>query len=141
MRATRFIAGAATLVLSCGALVGAAATRAAADDVPTLSVADVTAREGDSGTAAIRVPVTLSAPYMASKIKVPYQVVEAPDNTPGAPPTAKIFRGTVTFLPGVVSKYVTVASYGDETPEPDQHVEVVLGTPIGGNVAIEKGVG
>jgi hypothetical protein len=70
---------------------------------------------------------------------VPYVVAAAPDGTADAA-DAHLFKGTVTFLPGVVSKYVTVASYGDTIPEPDQHVNVTLGTPIGG-ATIDKGVG
>src|SRR5262245_46959988 len=138
MRGNRLIAGSATLVLACGALVGAA-TRAGATTGPTVSVADVTTVEGDAGTAAIRVPVTLSESSFAP-IKVPYRVIAANDGETDAT-DARIFKGTVTFLPGVVSKFVLVKSYGDPYPEQDQHVQVVLGTPIGGNATIEKGVG
>jgi hypothetical protein len=129
--------GIALLVLACAGLVGAP-RRAGAADGPTVSVADVTAPEGNAGTAAIRVPVDLSEPS-ATTVKVPYVVAAAPDGTADAA-DAHLFKGTVTFLPGVVSKYVTVASYGDTIPEPDQHVNVTLGTPIGG-ATIDKGVG
>jgi hypothetical protein len=139
MLGKRFTARLAALALVAGglAVVGGTGT-AHATETPALSVADVTAAEGNFGTASIRVPVTLSVPS-ASKIKVPYTISAAPGNTD--PRDQYILKGTVTFAIGAVSKYVTVRSPGDTVVEPDQHLQVMLGTPIGGPVTIEKGVG
>jgi Tol biopolymer transport system component len=139
MRGKRFIVVAAMLALICAALVGAAPRRAAADDLPTVSAADVTVQEGDSGSAAIRIPVDLSAP-VPTTVKVPYKIIADPDDTATSSADARLFRGTLTFLPNVVSKYVTITEYGDTVPEPDQHVEVVLSNPIG-NASLGKIVG
>src|SRR5262245_44748400 len=101
MRGTRFIAAPATLMLASSALVGAAATRAAADDLPTASVGDVTVQEGDSGYANVRIPVALSAPASGT-VKVPYRVIADPADTDTTSADARLFKGTLTFLQGVV---------------------------------------
>src|SRR5262245_52009947 len=137
MRGHRLIAGAATLAMTCIGFVGTA-RHAAADALPTVSAADITIQEGDGGTAPLRIPVDLSAP-VSTTVKVPYKVVADPDGTADGL-DARLFKGTLTFLPNVVSKYVTVKTYGDQIQEPDQHVRVVLGTPIG-NAALGKSEG
>src|SRR5262245_32013999 len=106
---------------------------------PSLTVGDLTTVEGDAGTANLKVSVDLSAPTNV-KVKVPFSVVAAADGaTSGA--DAQIRNGTVTFAPGSVTKVIAVSSYGDTIVEPDQHILVKLGAPIGGGARSADGTG
>src|SRR5262249_27804102 len=103
------------------------------------TVGDLTAVEGDAGIANLKVSVDLSVPTSA-RVKVPFSVVAAPDGaTSGA--DVQIRNGTVTFAPGTTTKVIAVSSYGDTVVEPDQHVLVKLGAPIGGGATIADGTG
>jgi Tol biopolymer transport system component len=123
--------------LALGGLVGL--PNAGAAGVPSLSVGDLTAVEGDAGTAAIAVPVDLSAPTTVT-VKVPYSVIVSSDGTADAA-DAQLKKGTLSFLAGVTTKSVSVMSVGDTVIEPDQHVLVVLGTPVGGTATVADGTG
>ena len=124
----RVSAGALSLLLLIGSI--AASPSARADSLPTVSVGDVSAVEGDSGRALLRVPVDLSS-AAAVTVKVPYRILVSPDGTADNA-DAVLTQGTVTFLPGIVTKPVGVLTIGDTTPETDQHVIVKLGSPVGG---------
>ncbi|QEL17641.1 Calx-beta domain-containing protein [Limnoglobus roseus] len=104
------------------------------DDVPTVSVGDVTAAEGNGGTAA-SFTVTLSA---ASTRTVTVNYATA-DGTATAGSDYAAAGGTVTFAPGETSKTITVAIVGDTTDEPDETFSVHLTGAT--NAAVATAVG
>jgi Calx-beta domain len=133
----RTVVAALVGALAVGGLAGL--PTAGATGVPSLSVGDVTAVEGDAGTAAIAVPVDLSAPSPVT-VKVSYSVIVSSDGTADAA-DAQLKKGTLSFPAGVTTKSVSVMSVGDTVIEPDQHVLVVLGTPVGGTATVADGTG
>src|SRR5205085_1518794 len=81
------------------------------DDSLVLSVDDVSAAEGDSGTTALTFTVSLSSPS-TSTVTVDYATADG-TATAGSDYTAA--AGTLTFAPGQTSQTVTVLVNGDTT--------------------------
>lgn len=98
------------------------------DPSPTLSIADVTVTEGNSGSANAVFTVTLSA---ASGQTVTVQYATA-DGTATAGTDYTATSGTLTFLPGETSKTISVPVLGDPTVEADEAFTVTLSSPTGG---------
>src|SRR6476661_3986592 len=92
---------ATVLVGAIGAVAFVAPRAAHATTLPVLNVADVSAQEGDSGNATLHVPVS-------------YVVAASPDGS-ADPADARLYRGTLTFAAGVITKPVSVVTYGDTT--------------------------
>src|SRR4029450_9717487 len=93
--------------------------------VPTLSVADATVAEGNSGTRSLAFTVTLSAAATA-----PVSVAYATSNgtaTGGSDYTAA--SGSVTFAAGETSKVVNVTVSGDTAVEGNETVTLTLSSP------------
>lgn len=112
------------------------ALQATASGPVTVSVGDVTMTEGDSGTSTVRVPVELSAP-VASTVKVPYTLSLGANASTG---DVQLKVGTLSFAANVTSKYVNVTTVADIEVEPDQHITITLGTPVGA-ASIGRGTG
>ena len=106
--------------------------------LPTVSVGDVSFTEGDAGSVGVKVPVDLDVAGTTA-IRVPYTVALSADGSADAG-DAKLMSGSLSFPIGTTSKFVTVTAYGDTVVEPDQHVDVRLGSPIGATIADGVGV-
>lgn len=104
---------------------------------PTVSIADVTANEGDAGTTAFQFELTLSAPS-ATPVTVAYATA-AGTARPGEDFAAA--SGTVTIPAGAISATVTVDVAGDLLFEPDETFTVELSSPSGAVVGDGTGVG
>ena len=89
---------------------------------PTLSVADATVREGDSGTRDLAFTVALSS-AATSPVTVAYTTTNG-TATAGSDYTAR--SGTLTFAAGETSKVVRVSVLGDKTVEPDETLSLTL---------------
>ena len=94
------------------------------DPVPTLSIADVLAAEGNVGTTDFTFAVTLSGPS-GSNVTVSYATVDG-TATSGSDYIAA--SGSLTFTPGQTSKTITVTVNGDYLNEPN---ETFSGPPLG----------
>ena len=98
---------------------------------PTVSIANVTVAEGNSGTSNANFTVSLS-----SASTTPVTVAYATSNgtaTAGADYTAT--SGTVTFAAGVTSQTVAVKVTGDTTVEPNETFTVTLSNPTGATIS------
>ncbi len=118
---------------------GQAAATILNDDLtpPALSISDVTAYEGNSGTTPFVFTINLSA---VSGVQA--NVVYTTSNgtaTSGSDYTAK--TGTLIFAPGETSKTITVLVNGDTTFEPDETFNVTLSSPVNATLADNLGVG
>jgi PKD repeat protein len=104
------------------------------DDLPAVTVGDVTVTEGDGGTTAAVFTVTLS---QASTQTVTVNYATA-DGTATAGADYEATNGTLTFAPGETSKTVSVAILGDVTDELDEQFTLTLSDPV--NVTIADGL-
>jgi hypothetical protein len=140
------IAETATIRLSTnGALdtlgAGSSATITIFDDdpSPTMSIGDVSAVEGNSGTTDFTFPVTLS---VASGRTVSANVATANGTAAGGgddflPPVTN----TVTFAPGQTSATITIRVVGDLTAEADETFFVNISGAQGATFADNQGQG
>lgn len=102
------------------------------DAAPTLSItgpAPVT--EGSTGSSNLIFSVALSAPS-ASTVTVDYETV---DGTAVGGVDYTVASGTLAFLPGQVSKLITVSALGDRTVETDETFFVSLTSASGAAVS------
>ncbi|MGI9065094.1 MAG: Calx-beta domain-containing protein [Pyrinomonadaceae bacterium] len=83
------------------------------DDIPALSINDVTVTEGDSGTTTAGFTVTL-LPSSSQVVTVNYATA---NNTAIAPGDYKTTSGILTFNPGETSKLINVLVNGDTARE------------------------
>lgn len=97
----------------------------------TLSVADATVREGDSGTRDLAFTVALSS-AATSSVTVAYTTANG-TATAGSDYTAR--SGTLTFAAGETSKVVRVSVRGDETVEPGETLSLILSSASGATIA------
>jgi large repetitive protein len=95
------------------------------DALPTVSIGNVTANEGNSGTASFAFNVTLSA-VSASTVTVDF---DSADGSAAAPGDYGATSGTVTFVPGQTAKQVVVAVGGDTTVESNETFTLALSNP------------
>jgi glucose/arabinose dehydrogenase len=113
-----------------------------ADYSPTakgLSVSDGSVVEGDSGSRAATLTVSLSGPSGAP-VSVDYATVDGSGSGGATAPSDYVSKaGTLTFAPGVTSQAITVAVNGDGTVEPDEHFGVVLSNPHGAPIVLGTG--
>lgn len=105
--------------------------------LPTLSIADATVAEGNSGASDLAFTVTLSA-AAASPVTVAYATGNG-TATAGSDYTAA--SGTLTFAPGETSKIVHVAVLGDTAVESNETVTLTLSSPSGATLADGAAVG
>ncbi|MBK8596896.1 MAG: hypothetical protein IPN83_15160 [Holophagales bacterium] len=133
-----------TVTLSAGSVGtaiggGGAATGTITNDdtAPTISISDVSALEGNSGTTAFTFNVTLSN---ASSQTVTVNTATA-DGTATQPADYAPAGGTLTFNPGVTTQPVTVNVAGETTNEPDETFFVNLTAPSNASILDAQGVG
>ena len=104
---------------------------------PTVSVADASVSEGNSGSRSLAFTATLSK-SSATTVTVNY-VTSNGTATAGQDYTAG--SGTITFAPGVVSQTVNVAVIGDTAVEPIETFTVTLSSPSGATLARAAAIG
>jgi ELWxxDGT repeat protein len=104
---------------------------------PTLSIADVSQAEGNSGAVAAQFTVQLSAPS-TEPISVRYSTANG-TAVAGIDYTAT--AGTLMFEPGQTSQTISVPILGDRLGEPDETFVVNLDSPINATIFDEQGLG
>ena len=122
-----------------GATLGAAKTSVLMivddDPQPTLSIADTSVAEGNSGTTPATFTVSLSA-ASGKTVTVQYNTV-AGTATSGSDYQQK--NSSLSFSPGQTSKTFTVNVVGDTTQEPDETFTVQLSNPTNATLAKSQG--
>ena len=105
--------------------------------LPTLSVADVSVAEDDSGSSLATFTITRNSGYGTSSV-----TWSTADGTAGAPGDyAPVGAMSVSFAAGEVSKEVSVTVHGDVAVEPDETFTVALSSPVGATVADSSATG
>jgi hypothetical protein len=104
---------------------------------PSLSIADVSVAEGNSGTSNANFVVTLSQ-AAPTPITVGYTTSNG-TGTAGSDFTA--MSGTLTFSPGVTSQTIAVKVTGDTTVESNETFTVTLSNPTGATLARASATG
>jgi glucose/arabinose dehydrogenase len=100
---------------------------------PTLSIADATQAEGNSGTSTLGFVVTLSAQPGASTVTVNYATSNGTAVAPGD--YTAVTNGSLTFTGTTTSQTIPIAVVGDTTVEPTETFTVTLGSPVGATLA------
>jgi probable HAF family extracellular repeat protein len=106
--------------------------------LPSLSVSDVSKKEGHNGTTAFTFTVRLSAPSSVP-VSVKYATANGTATVAGRDYDAK--SGTLTFQPGQTSKTVTVSVRGDRTREADETFFLNLANSQGATIGDGQGLG
>ncbi len=107
------------------------------DQLPTLSINNVSIAEGNAGTQILNFSVTLSA---ASTQTVTVQYATA-NGTANAGDDFVDKTGTLTFAPGITSQSVAITINGDTTVEPDEDFTINLTAPTNAAIADAQGLG
>jgi len=106
------------------------------DPLPTISIADVSVAEGNSGASAAVFSVTLSAATHSATAKVDFVTA---DGTASAGSDYVATNGTVSFAPGETIQVIAVPINGDNVYEPDELF--VLNLSNASNATIANGRG
>jgi chitinase len=106
--------------------------------LPTLSISDDTVGEGDTGTTTASFEVTLSAPA-ASDVTVDFATADGSATT--ANNDYESASGTLTFVPGDTTEFVSVVVNGDTTSEGDEDFSVTLSGEAGATIPAASGTG
>ncbi len=101
-----------------------------ASSLPSLSIADASVVEGNSGNKTVTLTVTLSA-ASSSAVTVQYATV---NGTATAGSDYRVASGTITFAAGVTSRTFTVTILGDKTKEPNETFRVTLSAASGATI-------
>ncbi len=104
---------------------------------PTVSIADTSVVEGNSGTTSAVFTVSLSA-AATQTTSVAYATS---DGTATAPSDYAAASGTLTFAPGQTKQTITVAVVGDTQVEPDETFFVNLSNAQGAQLGQAKATG
>jgi Zn-dependent metalloprotease len=105
--------------------------------LPTLTINDVTVREGDAASKGARFTVALSAP-IASAVTVQYATSDL-TATAGSDYVAS--SGTITINAGALTASRGVSVLGDATVEGDETFQVTLSSPVNAVVGDGTGIG
>ncbi|ORB29191.1 chitinase [Mycolicibacterium parafortuitum] len=105
--------------------------RSAPVQAPTVSVADASVTEANSGATQMTFVVTLSK-SSTSPVTVAYATSNG-TATAGVDYTAK--AGTITFAPGVLTQQIQVSVTGDTTVEANETFTLTLSSPTGATIA------
>ncbi len=97
------------------------------EGTPSLTIADVSVREGNSGTTYATFPVTL-VPESSQTITVNYSTVDGSATAPDD--YIAVSLSTLTFAPGITTLMMTVPVLGDLINEPDETYLVILSNPV-----------
>lgn len=100
---------------------------------PSVSIGDVTAAEGNTGTTTFSFPVSLSA-AATQTVSVAYATT---DGTAVAPSDYATATGTLAFQPGEKTKPITVSVVADTVMEPSETFTITLSKPL--NATLAKG--
>lgn len=100
------------------------------DNKPTITVSDISAVEGDSGTSYFRFPVRLSAPS-GRDIQVTYKTEGI---TASRPADFKAVSGTLVIPAGQTLGVIEVPVFGDTEIEQNELFYVELSAPLRGNL-------
>lgn len=107
------------------------------DDIPTISVANSSVTEGNSGTKQMTFTATLSK---ASTQTVTFKVATA-DGTAVAGQDYQAASGTLTFNPGETSQQFTLTIGGDTTFEADETILLNLSDPTNATITTPQVTG
>jgi hypothetical protein len=107
------------------------------DPLPGLSINDVSATEGNSGTSTLNFTVSLS-PVSGRTVRVNYATA---NSTATATSDFVSTSGQLTFNAGETSKTVAVTINGDTTLEGDETFFVDLTTPVAASITRSRGTG
>jgi hypothetical protein len=107
------------------------------DPLPSITVADASVAEGNSGTTALNFTVSLSQ-ASGQYVYVNYATA-AGTATAGSDFTST--SGLLSFSPGQTSKTVTVSVVTDTVNEPDETLYLNLSSPSNATIARTQGVG
>ncbi len=130
-----------TLSLPTNATLGVSTgtgTIANDDSIPVLSIANVSAAEGNAGSTAFVFNLTLSAASGATTT-VAYATADGTATVADAdyPSTS----GTLTFNPGETLKTITVNVAGDTQFEPDETFSLNLSAPLNATLGVSSATG
>ena len=95
--------------------------------IPTATIKDVTAFEGNSGTTLFKFKVTLSGMY-SSDVKIKYATADSTATSASGDYVSTI--GTLKIVAGKTSKTVTVLVNGDLTVESNENFKFILSNPV-----------
>jgi hypothetical protein len=104
---------------------------------PSLSISNVSATEGDSGSKQFNFIVALSA---ATTNTVTVQYATANGSATAGSDYASV-SSTLTFAPGETQKTVSVMVYGDTAVEANETFVITLANPVNATVAASQGTG
>jgi uncharacterized protein YneR len=107
------------------------------DDIPSLSIGNVTQIEGNSGTSNFIFNVTLSK-ISNQTVSVNYATA---DNTATAPSDYNGAGGTLTFSPGTLSRTISIVVRGDTLTELNETFFINLSVPINATIFDGQAVG
>ena len=99
--------------------------------VPSLSIDDVSASEGNAGTATFSFPVRLSSPSTQT-VSVGYATA---DGSAKQPTDYTATSGTLTFAPGETAQSIAIGVVGDRAVEQDETFTVTLSNPVNAPIA------
>jgi chitinase len=105
--------------------------------LPTLSIADASVIEGNTGTAQLSFTVTLSQPA-TTPVTVHYATE---DGTAKAGPDYTVQTGSLSFAAGETSKTIVVPVVGDTAVEVNETLTVALSTPSGATIVQASAIG
>jgi hypothetical protein len=125
------------LIILLSTLAGARTSAVASDELPGLSVSDVSVPEGDDGILTdAAFTVTLSA-ATGQTVTLDYATA---DETATAPSDYASATGTVTFTPGTTVQHISVTVKGDNLDEDDESFFVSLCDPVHAANSLTRGV-
>jgi hypothetical protein len=107
------------------------------NDLPSVTIGDVTVSEGNSGTVSATFTVTLSDAF-SQTVQVNYATA---NGTAAAGSDYASASGTLTFAPGETQKTITITVNGDTTYEPDETFTVNLSSPANATIARSQATG
>ncbi len=105
--------------------------------LPSLSIADVSAFEGNTGTTTLAFPVTLSK-TSTQTVSVDFATI---NETATAPTDYTATSGTLTFNPGEQAKTIAVTVVADTIVEPHEGLWLQLSNPISATIANGAAIG
>jgi len=107
------------------------------DDLPGLSINDISVAEGDSGSTLATFTITRSTTGITSSVAWALALTGSANKLDVLDPTAK---GTVSFAAGEATKTVSVAVRGDTAEEPRETFSVNLSSPVQATIIDGTGI-
>ena len=104
---------------------------------PALSINDVSALEGNSGSSTLTFTVTLTA-ASTKTVTVSYTMA---NSTATASIDYVAVAGNLSFAPGITLQTISVVINGDTTIEPDETFRVILSNAVNATIADNQGLG